>query len=108
MIKRNVLLGSRTYECFHSWQCLKGDCSIFSAPVNRKVLFPKFFLTPGRIVKIMAEIKANALNRYHIAISSLWHTPYSKMAAILVFLLFTCKLAHVILEVLQSDRFKLS
>ena len=56
----------------------------------------------------MAEIKANALNRYHIAISSLWHTPYSKMAAILVFLLFTCKLAHVILEVLQSDRFKLS
>ena len=86
----------------------KGTLLKIFAPVKRKVLFPKFCLTLGRIVKIIAEIKANALNRYHIAISSLWHTPYSKMAAILVFLLFTCKLAHVILEVLQSDRFKLS
>ena len=86
----------------------KGTLLKIFAPVKRKVVFLKFCLTFGRIVKIIAEIKANALNRYHIAISSLWHTPYSKMAAILVFFCLLCKLALVILEALQSDRFQLS
>ena len=53
MIKRNVLLGCRTFECFHSSQCLK---RVF-APVKRKVHFPKFCLTFGRdsLILCLAE-----------------------------------------------------
>ena len=41
MIKRNVLLGNRTIQCSHSWQCLNGECQKCLLQCKNKFPFPK-------------------------------------------------------------------
>ena len=57
MIKRNVLLGGRTSECYHSSRCLKGVYLKKIASVKRKVLFPEFCLTFGRDSLILCLVE---------------------------------------------------